>query len=247
MYGFIYETTNDINGMKYIGQKKYDKRGNWKTYLGSGIYLNRAIQKYGEEHFKKRIIEECSSKKELNEREIYWINYYNSVNSDEFYNISNGGDGGNTIAGYTEEQLLEYKRRKSIIHSASVLKGENSPTSKLTESKVIGIIEMLKDSSKSSLDIAKYYNVRSSTIDDIFHHRTWKDLSKNIKFPDRKCHIQGGKNKKEVYQYDLDGNYIAKYDSCHDAERATGIGFKMISRVCNGNRDFTHGYIFKYT
>ena len=39
MYGFIYETTNNVNGMKYIGQKAYDKRGNWKTYLGSGVYL----------------------------------------------------------------------------------------------------------------------------------------------------------------------------------------------------------------
>ena len=46
MYGFIYGTTNNINGMKYIGQKIYDKHGNWKIYLGSGIYLKRAILKY---------------------------------------------------------------------------------------------------------------------------------------------------------------------------------------------------------
>ena len=34
MYGFVYETTNNINGMKYIGQKTYDKKVNLlKQYL----------------------------------------------------------------------------------------------------------------------------------------------------------------------------------------------------------------------
>ena len=37
MYGFIYITTNHVNGRQYIGQKKYDKSGKWKKYLGSGI------------------------------------------------------------------------------------------------------------------------------------------------------------------------------------------------------------------
>lgn len=73
MYGFIYETTNNINGMKYIGQKIYDKHGNWKIYLGSGIYLKRAILKYGKENFSRKILEECDSKEDLDNREIYWI------------------------------------------------------------------------------------------------------------------------------------------------------------------------------
>lgn len=44
MYGFIYETTNNINNMKYIGKKIYDKNGYWKTYLGSGIYLKGLLK-----------------------------------------------------------------------------------------------------------------------------------------------------------------------------------------------------------
>ena len=56
-YGFIYLTTNKVNGMKYVGQKTYDKRGNWKTYLGSGVYLKRAISKYGKDNFSRQILE----------------------------------------------------------------------------------------------------------------------------------------------------------------------------------------------
>ena len=73
MYGFIYITTNLINGKRYIGQKKYDKEGTWKNYLGSGTYLKRAIEKYGKDNFSKEIVEECESKEKLDEREIYLI------------------------------------------------------------------------------------------------------------------------------------------------------------------------------
>jgi len=83
MYGFIYITTNHINGKKYIGQKKYDKYNHWKTYLGSGILLSRAINKYGRENFSKEIIEECETRDKLNAREKYWIFYHDAVNSDK--------------------------------------------------------------------------------------------------------------------------------------------------------------------
>ena len=48
-YGFIYITTNMVNGMRYLGQKKFDR--GWKNYLGSGAVLRKAINKYGKENF----------------------------------------------------------------------------------------------------------------------------------------------------------------------------------------------------
>ena len=53
-------------------------------------------------------------------------------------------------------------------------------------------------------------------------------------------------NAKPVFQYDLNENYIATYESAREAEKQTGIGYKMISRVCNGHRSNTHGYIFRF-
>ena len=118
MYGFIYITTNHINGKKYIGQKKYDKNEKWKDYLGSGIVLTRALNKHGRENFSKEIIEECGSKKQLNEREKYWISYYNAVESDEFYNIASGGDGGRTCYGSTHhasKKVYQYDKVCGIL------------------------------------------------------------------------------------------------------------------------------------
>lgn len=53
-------------------------------------------------------------------------------------------------------------------------------------------------------------------------------------------------NSKPIAQYDKDMNFITIYESAREAERKTGIGYKMISRVCNGKRPYTHGYIFKF-
>ena len=48
-------------------------------------------------------------KQDLLENYVYWINYYNAVESDDFYNIGSGGEGGKTIVGYSEEQMERYK------------------------------------------------------------------------------------------------------------------------------------------
>lgn len=92
-YGFIYITTNSLNGKRYIGQKKFDDKGNWKYYLGSGVALKDAIKKYGKENFHRDIIYIAYSKFELDNAEINLIDFFNASNSLDYYNISLGGDG----------------------------------------------------------------------------------------------------------------------------------------------------------
>ena len=86
MYGYIYLTTNNINGMKYIGQKKSEKFLNEK-YLGSGSYLLNAVRKYGKDNFSVIMLDTADSFDELNEKEIYYITLYDAVNSSNFYNF----------------------------------------------------------------------------------------------------------------------------------------------------------------
>ena len=244
MYGFIYITTNHVNGRQYIGQKKYDKSGKWKKYLGSGIVLKRAIEKYGESNFSKEIIEECETKEALDDREKYWIDYYNAVDSDDFYNIASGGDGGNTIAGYSEEQMEQYKEYKRNLHKATAPKGELCAASKLTEKQVLEIIKRLKNND-FNLDIANDYKVSVETINDIRNHKTWKSLTENIIFDDISSRKRP-RGTKPVVQYSEDGKYIATYKSAREVQRKLGISYKLISAVCNGEKRIAHGFIWRF-
>ena len=89
---YIYKIINKINNKIYIGQSEKDVN---VEYIGSGKILLKAIKKYGKINFNKEIIETCNFKEQLNEREKYWIKFYNSNDRKIGYNISIGGDGGN--------------------------------------------------------------------------------------------------------------------------------------------------------
>ncbi len=89
--GYIYKITNLINQKSYIGKCK-GKPEETKKYLGSGIIITKAIKKYGKEKFKKEILENIIDG-DLNEKEKYWIKYYNTFEG-YGYNLTYGGDGG---------------------------------------------------------------------------------------------------------------------------------------------------------
>lgn len=103
----VYKTTNLINGKFYIGQHKHEN----DNYLGSGLILKQAINKYGRKNFKREILESgITSQKVLDEREIFWIDHFDAVNSPNAYNIATGGLGGAGIEPYERTEDI----RKSI-------------------------------------------------------------------------------------------------------------------------------------
>lgn len=92
-YGYIYKVCNLHTGDIYVGKHKYSKEGLDPYYKGSGLILNNQRKYQEEDSFETILLEDCYSLAHLNEREIYWINYYRS-NSDKLINIAAGGDGG---------------------------------------------------------------------------------------------------------------------------------------------------------
>ena len=114
-YGYIYITTNLINGKRYVGQKKIDH--NSKGYLGSGVLLRKAIKKYGKENFKKTVVCFADTFEELNEMEKSVIKTLNANNSDNFYNIEEGG------WKYPLAESTKQKIRENHAH----LKGKDNP------------------------------------------------------------------------------------------------------------------------
>jgi group I intron endonuclease len=106
IFGYIYETTNLVNNKKYIGKKVTDS--NSDKYIGSGVLLIKAIKKYGRENFIKKIIDVATNNDELTQKEIYWIDYFNAVKSNQYYNICKGGEGGDWYSNISEEKRLQF-------------------------------------------------------------------------------------------------------------------------------------------
>lgn len=100
IYGIIYKYISPSNKI-YIGQtiNSIEKRKNQhinNANNGSTTIFHNAIRKYGIENFKYEVIQEAYSKEELNELEIYYINFYNSYyKNKKGYNMTIGGEGAN--------------------------------------------------------------------------------------------------------------------------------------------------------
>jgi hypothetical protein len=121
----VYLTINKVNGKKYIG---YSTR-NDDTYFGSGPLILAAIKKYGKHNFEKIILEECLSIEEVSKAERKWIELYDAVNSSEFYNLAEGGYGGNseTVKKYWSF-LTEDERKSRNSYMKNIDKsGKNNP------------------------------------------------------------------------------------------------------------------------
>lgn len=107
-YGFVYITTNLINGMKYIGQTHYAANMP-STYCGSGKAIMHAVRKYGRAAFVREIIFEAFSREDLDWAECHFISKYDAVKSRKFYNISPGG---RASLGFTGKKHTEERNRK---------------------------------------------------------------------------------------------------------------------------------------
>lgn len=119
----IYKITNKVNGKIYIGQTIRPLLVRWKHHCNPAnkncVAMHRAIQKYGKENFTVEQIDVACDRDELDKKEIYWIEFYDSMNPDKGYNLIKGGE--------HREISEETKRRLS-----SVAKGRKmSSTTKL--------------------------------------------------------------------------------------------------------------------
>lgn len=94
MYYIIYETINKITGRKYIGKHITENIND--NYLGSGIYLQKAIKKYGRENFQKKVLFVFENETDMNNKEKELVNE-ELINDTNYYNISLGGQGGITV------------------------------------------------------------------------------------------------------------------------------------------------------
>ena len=120
MRGFIYKITNKVNGKSYIGQTIQSVKERFYQHCATkcsqailNMVIHKAIAKYGKSNFTIEVIEEVESAN-LNDRERYWIRYYDSYNNG--YNSTEGGQDGIKLFKNldTESIVREYKSGKSL-------------------------------------------------------------------------------------------------------------------------------------
>lgn len=122
--GFIYLTTNLVDGKIYIGQHEFlaNKKKN-ASYLGSGLFLLRAIKKYGRENFTRKILKICYSNSELNYWEFQYIKQYNSTDSNIGYNIAEGDV--NTNGNPMKSEIVRKKLSEKYIGAGNPMYGKH--------------------------------------------------------------------------------------------------------------------------
>ena len=144
----IYMFQNKINYKKYIGQSTNIMKRKWEHIHSPSPYskFDDILKQEGIDNFNFTILEICTPE-ELDDKEKYWINYYNSIENG--YNLIKGGN---------------------------CYRGENNIQAKLNDKQVLEIIDLLINTNLSYNDIANKYKVSYNTIDLINRCKTWCHL-----------------------------------------------------------------------
>lgn len=180
-YGRIYIIRNKVNDKVYVGQTHVSIKLRFQNHLsaarrGLDYVIGKAIRKHGEENFYVELLEECLIE-ELNEREKYWISFFNSTDNRFGYNMSVGGNVVRTTKELDEEQVLamfnsgigSYEIAKLLhVHpykTAEVLKKHHIVygIDKQRRSDEKEIIEAYL-SGKGTMDICRRFKINKSTV-----------------------------------------------------------------------------------
>lgn len=194
------------NGKIYIGitkQELYQRFKGGKGYKGK-TKIWYAIQKYGWENIKHKLLYDNLTKEEAEQKEIELISLYNSNNSNYGYNTASGGNCIGTVSEETKEKIRKANKGKS--YHAGYWKGKKLSNEHRKK---------LSDSHKGQKNI-----ISEKTKIKISNSLKGHEVSKETRL----------KISKKVIC--IDNNKI--YSSLKEASEKTGISYKGISACCNG-------------
>ena len=125
------------------------------------MYIKRAIHKYGRDKFHIQLIEECPVNI-LNEREKYWINFYNSYNTG--YNLTLGGQDSNYFNINKLENTIDIKKFEQYILEFKPLVSEVASHFGVSKCSVYNLIKRIDN---PNLILNSYNPRKGKTIEDI--------------------------------------------------------------------------------
>ncbi len=245
----IYKITNKINDKIYIGQtirsleervKEHKRKKNCSLY--------KAFNKYGIENFDFEIIEKCNSTEEMNEKEIYWIKYYDCL-MPKGYNLCEGGGQTN---GYTHKEESKIKMSKNEemnekeiywikYYDCLMPKGYN-----LCEGggQTNGYTHKEESKIKMSKNRGRYYGENNPFYGKTHTLEQKQKWSKERKGKDLSKAIENSIKSRQRKVINLDTMEI--FNSIKEASEKYNLKDTHITRVCKGKRNKTGGYRWQY-
>ena len=227
----IYKITNP-KGKVYIGQsidvnKRVKDYNNPQAYQTGKKILN-SILKYGIENHEIDIIEECN-RENLNDREVFWIKEYNSV--EEGLNIQSGGES------YKMEQST-----KELIRQKMIGKNTRKITQYSTTLDFIQVWDSIREAEDEYGKGIKNVLAKKTYTAGGFIWRYEGEVVDYRDLPPKHHH-----NSKSVIQYDLEGNIVKEWNSLMDVERAKGWKSANISSAMSKKhpQKTAFGFIWK--
>ena len=275
--GFIYKITNKINNKVYIGQTNRSLEIRWREHKSRAgchytSHLYSAMDKYGTDNFDFEKIEEVTER-HLDEREKFWISYYDSSNSQKGYNLTIGGQGKRN---YNAEIIRNlWDEGKSV---GEIITELNCDKSTVREALLGYEGYSAHESLSRRKNIRKGVNKYSLQGEFLVHYNSLLEAAngdENIASGiggccnKRHCQAYGFQwrfdtdeppkplenikyGKRRIIQLSMDNQVIKIFESAASAAREVAPGRNVnsasgqIIQVCKGNRQSGYGYKWKY-
>jgi group I intron endonuclease len=175
---YIYKIVNDINNKVYIGKTEFSIEKRFSEHCKDSVRRNEekrplynAMNKYGIEHFHIELIEETDKPEE---REVYWIQQFNSYY--DGYNATLGGDG----KSYLDRQLLinTYLQNHNLALTAEILNIDAGYLSKILKENNIEVKTSQEINKEKRGKKVEQYNLKGEYIQTF---ASIKDATKAVK------------------------------------------------------------------
>jgi group I intron endonuclease len=173
----VYLITNIENKKQYVGITKFSIEERFLQHTKRGFLLTEAIEKYGEQNFSIKLVEEVESAERAYELEIFYIQKYNTKVPNG-YNLTDGGDG---IFGWeaSEEYRQECSDRVKLLHKEKKVGMYGKKHSEETKKKMSASSKGNKNCLGRTLSEESKQKIRKKHLGKFVSEETKKKISEN--------------------------------------------------------------------
>lgn len=259
----IYKITNTKNDKVYIGQSvNLDKRiYSHKYHLKTNTHYNKALQnsfnKYEGKSFAFEIIEECEIS-DLDEKECFWISFFNSTERMCGFNFEGGGNANKSVHQDTIEKIRKTLKVQRI-GKGNPMYGRKLPAERKEQMRMVNRgrsgklmecdvreIKMALYLGISQSELAKLFNVKVDTINKIAYGNNWgwcleylnNDIVSMYKQKEQERNIRI----KELFDDGMTTTEIIKLMHCDQRTITKAVGASRVELREERNRDIISDY-----